>query len=207
MTGRHGYAVVDTLVGGVAGGGTRLRAGVTLDEVERLAHAMSLKNGSLGIPAGGCKLGVDADPADPEAKGVLTRFVQTLKPLFESMLVTGEDMGTSPALLDEVFKAAGVDTSLNAALAVSGDREAAQRRVTRGLAANEEGVALVDLVGGFGVAEAALASARELGLEPGGLRASIQGFGSMGGSSARYLARAGVRVVAIADVAGTVVNP
>ena len=105
-TGRHGYAVVDTLVGGVAAGGTRLRAGVTLQEVERLAHAMSLKNGSLGIPSGGAKFGVDADPSEPQAQAILTRFVRHLKPLFETMLVTGEDLGTSPALLDEVFRAA-----------------------------------------------------------------------------------------------------
>lgn len=207
-TGRHGYAVVDTLVGGVAAGGTRLRAGVSLAEVERLAHAMSLKNGSLGIPSGGAKLGVDADPSEPDAQAILTRFVRHLKPLFETMLVTGEDMGTTPALLASVFRDAGIDSSLHAGLVRSGDPAAALARVAQGLTIEEEGVALVDLVGGFGVAEAALAAVEHLGLgEAAGLRASIQGFGSMGGSSARYLARAGVRVVAIADVHGTVSNP
>lgn len=207
-TGRHGYAVVDTLVGGVAAGGTRLRAGVTLEEVERLAHAMSLKNGSLGIPSGGAKFGVDADPSEPQAQAILTRFVRHLKPLFETMVATGEDLGTSPALLDTVFRAAGVDSSLHAGLARTGDPAAARARVAQGLTVLEGGVALVDLVGGYGVAEATLAAVSELGLgEPARLRASIQGFGSMGGSSARYLSRAGVRVVAIADVRGTVSNP
>jgi glutamate dehydrogenase (NAD(P)+) len=207
-TGRHGFAVVDTLVGGVAAGGTRLRAGVTLEEVERLAHAMSLKNGSLGIPSGGAKFGVDADPSDPLAEQLLTRFVTHLKPLFETMLVTGEDMGTSPALLDRVFKAAGVDSSLHAALARTGNPAAALARLNTALATEVEGVLLVDLVGGYGVAEAALAAVDALALgSPADLRASIQGFGSMGGSTARYLSRAGVRVVAVADARGTVVNP
>lgn len=207
-TGRHGYAVADTLVGGIAAGGTRLRAGVTLEEVERLAHAMSLKNGSLGIPSGGAKFGVDADPAEAIAEPLLTRFVARLKPLFETIFVTGEDMGTSPGLLDRVFKAAGVDSSLHAGLARTGNPAAALARLNTALATEVEGVLLVDLVGGFGVAEAALSAVEALGLgSPSGLRASIQGFGSMGGSTARYLARAGVRVVAVADVHGTVLNP
>lgn len=208
ITGRHGYAVVDTLVEGIAAGGTRLRAGVTLQEVERLAHAMSLKMGALAIPSGGAKFGVDADPTDPAAEGVLVRFVRHLKPLFETMLVTGEDMGTSPELLDRVFRAAGVDSSLHAGLTRSGDPAAALARVAEGLQVRNEGIRLVDLVGGYGVAEAVLAAIEELDLgDPSLLRASIQGFGSMGGSAARYLVRAGVRVVAVADATGVVANP
>ena len=45
-----------------------------------------------------------------------------------------------------------------------------------------------------------------LGWQPRTTRAAIQGFGSMGGSSARFLARKGVRVVAIADAGGTIAN-
>jgi glutamate dehydrogenase (NAD(P)+) len=44
VTGRKGYVVIDRLVNGLAGGGTRMRAGVTIEEVERLARTMSLKN-------------------------------------------------------------------------------------------------------------------------------------------------------------------
>src|SRR5207302_7613302 len=105
------------------------------------------------------------------------------------------------------FREAGVDSSLHAALARTGDPAAALARLSRGLAVKVDGIALVDLVGGYGVAEAALAAAERLELgAPTGLQASIQGFGSMGGSSARYLSRAGVRVIAVADVHGTVSN-
>ena len=204
QTGRHGYAVIDSLVGGVAAGGTRLRAGVTLAEVERLARAMSLKNGALGIPSGGAKCGVDCDPADPEARDVLVRFVRDLKPLFATMIATGEDMGTSQTLLDGVFREAGLEASLHAALGHM--KPGTAERVAAAVAVEVDGVPLVDLVGGFGVAEAALAAAPVLGLAGSGLRASIQGFGSMGGSTARYLARAGVSIVAVADLNGTVVN-
>jgi glutamate dehydrogenase (NAD(P)+) len=63
------------------------------------------------------------------------------------------------------------------------------------------------MIGGYGVAEAGLAAMERLGLAPGSTRAVVQGFGSMGGATARYLARAGVRVVGIADRDGLVANP
>jgi glutamate dehydrogenase/leucine dehydrogenase len=57
VTGRNGYLVIDRLVRGIAGGGTRVRRGVRADEVARLAHTMTLKNGfaerSLGRSQGG----------------------------------------------------------------------------------------------------------------------------------------------------------
>ena len=61
VTGRNGYLVIDRLVRGISGGGTRVRRGVTIEEVERLAHTMTLKNGSLNVPSGGAKAGLDAD--------------------------------------------------------------------------------------------------------------------------------------------------
>ena len=59
VTGRRGYAVIDRMVNGLAGGGTRMRSGVTLDEVERLARTMSYKNGAFNLPGGGAKGGAN----------------------------------------------------------------------------------------------------------------------------------------------------
>jgi len=74
-------------------------------------------------------------------------------------------------------------------------------------AVDVDGVMLPELVGGYGVAEAALAALEHRGIAPAAARAVVQGFGSMGGATARYLARAGVRVVGIADRDGLVHNP
>ena len=41
VTGTHGYVVVHSLVSGVATGGTRMRAGCTMSEVEDLARGMA----------------------------------------------------------------------------------------------------------------------------------------------------------------------
>ncbi|PZR87833.1 MAG: glutamate dehydrogenase [Candidatus Nephthysia bennettiae] len=207
VTGRKGYVVIDRLVNGLAGGGTRMRAGVTLEEVERLARTMSLKNGAVNLPGGGAKGGLDCDPHDPEARALLTRFVRAVRPLLESYWGTAEDMGTTQQLLDEVFVEVGMQSSVQAALNHSGDGAAALRRLVEGLGVQVGGIGLGDLVGGYGVAQAAAAAAQHQGRSVQGLRAVIQGFGAMGGSTARYLVEQGARVVALSDVRGTVTNP
>ncbi len=207
VTGRHGYVVIDRLIDGVAGGGTRMRAGVTLEEVERLAHTMSIKNGALRLPGGGAKGGLDIDPHDPEARALLTRFVSDMRPILETYWATAEGMGTTQDLLDSVFQEVGMKASVQAMLNHSGDANAALGRLSSGLKTEVGGIGMGDLVGGYGVAQAAIAALEHKGESPAGKRVSIQGFGAMGGSSARYLAEAGAKVIAVADVKGTVVNP
>jgi glutamate dehydrogenase (NAD(P)+) len=207
VTNRRGYLVIDRLVGGIAGGGTRAREGCTLDEVERLAHAMTLKNGGLDLPVGGSKCGLDIDPHDPAAFGMLVRFVRAMGPLFETYVATGEDMGTSQEQLLKVFTESGVGSPFKAALNRSPDKEGSLRRVAASFGARVDGSGIFDLVGGFGVAEAADAAMAHLGWQPATIRAAVQGFGSMGGSTARFLSRKGVKVIAIADAGGTIANP
>jgi glutamate dehydrogenase (NAD(P)+) len=207
VTGRKGYVVIDRLIDGIAGGGTRMRAGVTMEEVERLARTMSIKNGAVRLPGGGAKGGVDIDPHDPEARALLTRFVRAMRPLLETCWGTAEDMGTTQELLNEVFQEVGMRASVEASLNHSGDPDAALERIGRGLGTKVGGIGMGDLVGGYGVAAAAAAAVEQRGGKLAGMRASIQGFGAMGGSSARYLQELGVKVVAIADVKGTVANP
>jgi glutamate dehydrogenase (NAD(P)+) len=207
VTGRHGYLVIDRLVGGMAGGGTRMRDGCTLEEVERLAHAMTLKNGGLDLPAGGAKLGLDMDPHDPAAHDLLVRFFRAMRPFFETWVATGEDMGTNQAQLIQVFGEAGIGSTFKAVINRSPDGRTELARANLSFDGTADGIPLFDLVGGYGVTEAALAAMAHLGWQPSATRSAIQGFGSMGGSSARFLARKGVRIVAMADAGGTVANP
>ena len=207
VTGRKGYAVIDRMVNGLAGGGTRMRSGVTIEEVERLARTMSYKNGAFNLPGGGAKGGVDIDPHDPEARGLLSRYVRAMRPLYRNGWGTAEDLGISQELLNEVFAEQGVGMTVQAMLDRSGDPEAAGRRVSQGLAVNVEGIGLADCIGGYGVAEASAAAAEYKGWDISKLRAVVQGFGSMGGSSSRYLARLGARIVGVVDVNGAVTNP
>jgi glutamate dehydrogenase (NAD(P)+) len=207
VTGRKGYAVIDRMVNGLAGGGTRMRSGVSLDEVERLARTMSYKNGAFNLPGGGAKGGVDIDPHDPQARGMLSRYVRAMRPLYRSGWGTAEDLGVTQELLGEVFAEQGLGLTVQAMLDRSGDSQAAGRRISQGLAIQVEGIGLADCIGGYGVAEAAAACADYKGWDMSKMRAVVQGFGSMGGSSARYLAKLGAKVVGVVDVNGAVTNP
>jgi glutamate dehydrogenase (NAD(P)+) len=207
VTGRKGYAVIDRRVNGLAGGGTRMREGVTLEEVERLARTMSYKNGAFNLPGGGAKGGVDIDPQDPESRALLGRYVSAMRPLYRSGWGTAEDLGVTQETLNEVFAEQGVGMTVQAMLDRSGDPEAAQRRIRQGLGISVDGVGLADCIGGYGVAEAAGAACEVRGWDIRTMGAFVQGFGSMGGSSARYLQRLGAKVVGVSDVRGVVANP
>jgi glutamate dehydrogenase (NAD(P)+) len=213
VTGRPGFLVIDRLIDGGSGGGLRMRAGCTVEEVGDLARAMSLKEAVVYDPAdaytpfGGAKGGIDCDPYDPEAPGVLRRYVDAMRPFLERHWATGEDLGIRQDRLDEVVVEAGLRSSIDAALLRLDDPDAGLERLREAFAVDVDGIGLGEMVGGYGVAEAGLAALERVGLAPADTRAVIQGFGSMGGATARYLARAGARVIGVADRHGLVVNP
>jgi glutamate dehydrogenase (NAD(P)+) len=213
VTGNPGYLVIDRLIDGGAGGGLRMRAGCTLAEVADLARAMSLKEavayepGNRYTPFGGAKGGIDCDPYDPDAFGVLRRYLEAMRPFLERHWATGEDLGLQQETIDRAAAEAGLRSSIEAALLRVDDPDAALRRLREAFAVDVDGIGLGEVVGGYGVAQAALAALERIGLAAEATRAVVQGFGSMGGATARYLARAGARVVGIADRDGLVANP
>ncbi|MFG2072432.1 Glu/Leu/Phe/Val dehydrogenase dimerization domain-containing protein [Nonomuraea maritima] len=180
-----------------------MREGCSLEEVRGLARGMSLKEalvyvpGDRYVPLGGAKGGIDIDPNNPDSPAVLRRFLTAVLPVVREQWNTGEDFGIKQELLDEVTADLGLSSTVEAAFALLDDQAAARERLRAAMATVVDGVPLADLVGGYGVAEAALAVARWHGIEP--ASAVVQGFGSIGGATARYLHRAGVLVVAVAD--------
>lgn len=203
----RGYLVVDTLVGGLATGGTRMRAGCTLREVEDLARGMTRKTAAFDLPVGGAKGGIDFDPKDPRAVEVLGRFCEAMRPFLDRHWVTAEDLGVPQHLIDEVFGRLGMRQSYHAAIERSADPAATADRIFRGLNAEVPGGLLGDVIGGYGVAQACLAAAHVRGWDIERTSVAIQGVGTMGGGAAWYLHEAGMRVVALADAAGTLYNP
>ncbi|PYG02184.1 glutamate dehydrogenase (NAD(P)+) [Georgenia satyanarayanai] len=204
VTGARGFLVVDTLVGGLATGGTRMRAGCTVTEVADLARGMSTKTAVFGLPVGGAKGGIDFDPKDPRAIGVLERFCGAMRPWLDRHWVTAEDLGVPQHVIDEVFRRLGIGQSFHAAIERSPRPDRTLRRVQAGLAARtEDGLLVADVIGGYGVAQACLGVVSALGRHPARTTVAIQGIGTMGGGAAWYLHQAGVRVVAVADAAGT----
>ncbi|HEX2273690.1 MAG TPA: Glu/Leu/Phe/Val dehydrogenase dimerization domain-containing protein [Acidimicrobiales bacterium] len=205
--------MLDRLRYGVASGGVRMRPGCSRDEVADLAAVMSVKEallyrpGDTYRPYGGGKGGIDFEPAASGARGVLWRYVASVRPLLESCWATGPDLGVRQADLDEAAAAVGLRSTIHAVLAhVPDGADQGLRRLGTAFAHQVGGLGLADVVGGYGVARAAVAALRLRGDDPAGCSAVVQGFGSIGGAAARYLAAAGMRVVAVADAAGTVAN-
>jgi glutamate dehydrogenase (NAD(P)+) len=170
-----------------------------------LKEAVVYSPGDNYVPFGGGKGGIDCSPYDPDARAVMKRYVAAMKPLIEQYWSTGEDFGVRQDVLDEVATEVGLRSTIEAALALLPDPEEGFARIKAAFAVEVDGVGLGDLAGGYGVAEAALAAAARLGLTS--PTAFIQGFGSMGGATARYLTKAGVRIVGICDANGVVANP
>ncbi|MEU8529580.1 Glu/Leu/Phe/Val dehydrogenase dimerization domain-containing protein [Streptomyces sp. NPDC048629] len=213
VTGRQGHLVIDRLVRGVSSGGLRMRAGCTLDEVAGLARGMTMKEAlhynpeGRYVPLGGAKGGIDCDPRDPDAYGVLVRYLRAMRPHVERFWTTGEDLGLTQDLVDRAAAEAGLVSSIQAVYPLLDDEVAARRRLADAFAVDVDGIGLDELAGGCGVAESVLTALDRAGVPHAGTRVAVQGFGTMGGATARFLARAGLRVVAVADVKGTIAHP
>ncbi|MBO9521772.1 MAG: glutamate dehydrogenase [Nocardioidaceae bacterium] len=211
VTGTKGFVVIDRLIRGLASGGLRLRQGCTLEEVRGLAQGMSRKEALVYdpadryVPLGGGKGGIDIDPHDPRADEVLHRFLAAVLPVVREQWNTGEDFGLRQETIDKVAADLGLPSTVEAVFATLDEPAVARQALAAAFAVNVGGISLGDLVGGYGVAQAGLVAAELLGFEP--RTAVVQGFGSIGGAAARYLAANGVKVVAVADRDGLISHP
>jgi glutamate dehydrogenase/leucine dehydrogenase len=179
--------VVDNIACGPAIGGIRMAPDVTVEEVCRLARAMTFKNAAAGLPHGGGKAGIIADPACALAhKEALVRtFARMIRTLTD--YIPGPDMGTNEACMawikDEINRVVGLP------------------RVVGGIPLDEVGAT------GLGLAVAAEVAAPEAGIALAGGHLVVQGFGAVGQHTARFLAERGVKLVAAADSRSAVHNP
>jgi glutamate dehydrogenase (NAD(P)+) len=185
--GLEAVVVVDNVACGPAIGGVRMARDVTVDEVFRLARAMTFKNAAAGLPHGGGKSGIVADPSC--TAGDKERLVRTFARMIRGLTeyIPGPDMGTNEACMawvkDEIDRAVGLP------------------RVVGGIPLDEIGAT------GFGIAVAADVAAPEAKLDLEGARVAVEGFGAVGQHAARFLARRGARLVAASDSRGAVQNP
>ncbi|MFX1480944.1 MAG: Glu/Leu/Phe/Val dehydrogenase dimerization domain-containing protein [Promethearchaeota archaeon] len=97
--------VIDNPFYGTSAGGLRLAPDITVDEMIRLARAMTLKFGSYKIPTGGAKAGIWGDPRDLKKKSIiLTSFAESIESLIKNYIYyPGPDMGTDDNDLLKIF--------------------------------------------------------------------------------------------------------
>ncbi|HSJ14793.1 MAG TPA: Glu/Leu/Phe/Val dehydrogenase dimerization domain-containing protein [Longimicrobiales bacterium] len=220
-TGARAWLVINSLRGGAAGGGTRMRLGLDPREVIYLAKAMELKFSICGPPIGGAKNGIDFNPRDPRKRDVLERWYHALRPMLRDRYGTGGDLNVDE-LLDvipschEIGLAHPQEGVVRGYLRPKSDRiEGIFRSLDRGITApvhGDNGVSglplpVADLITGFGLARAILGSFRAQGRSAEGARVLLEGFGAVGAPCGLYLARAGMRIVGIADREKCIVEP
>jgi glutamate dehydrogenase/leucine dehydrogenase len=102
-----GWVVINSLRGGSAGGGTRMRVGLNKNEVESLAKTMEVKFTVAGPAIGGAKSGINFDPNDPRKNGVLKRWYAAIKPLLKNYYGTGGDLN-----VDEIHEVIPITSEL-----------------------------------------------------------------------------------------------
>lgn len=218
-----GWVVINSLRGGAAGGGTRMRPGLDRREVESLAKTMEVKFSVSGPAIGGAKSGIDFDPADPRKNDVLKRWYKAVTPLLKTYYGTGGDLN-----VDEVHEVIPITESYGLWHPQEGvvnghfmpsDSERIQKvgQLRMGVAKVVEDprytpeparkVLVADLITGWGVAESVLHYYRLYGGHVAGKRVIVQGWGNVGSTAAYYLAQAGARVVGIIDREGGVLDP
>ncbi len=182
-----GFVAIDSTIGGRARGGLRLLVDVGAEELQDAARTMTLKYGFLGLPQGGAKAGLKADPESPlEARHERLRaFAGAALPLLkERRYVPDADMGTRASDIRWMMQAAGLPV---------GPREW-----------RSDG-------SGVYTAASCLAAARAALLRRGralaGCRVAIEGFGQVGSALASLLHAAGASIVAVSTSRGALHAP
>src|SRR5690606_21392188 len=218
----EGWAVINSLRGGAAGGGTRMRKGLDLNEVLSLAKTMEVKFTVSGPPIGGAKSGIDFDPEDSRKNGVLKRWYRAVAPLLKSYYGTGGDLNVDeihevipitedagvwhpqegvfnghfkPTEADKINRIGQLRLGVVKVLENSGYSPDVSRKYT-----------VADMITGFGVAVAIKHYYDIYGGTVVGKRAIIQGFGNVGSAAAFYLSQMGAKIVGVIDKDGGVIK-
>lgn len=222
-TDAEGWAVINSLRGGAAGGGTRMRKGLNKHEVISLAKTMEIKFTIAGPPIGGAKSGINFDPNDPRKKGVLERWYKAVMPLLKTYYGTGGDLN-----VDEIHEVIPITQQFGLLHpqqgVVNGHFNVGEESLKKRIENLQQGVSKIitdarfspkvsngytvaDMITGFGVAEAVR---HFYGIWGGNVtykRAIIQGWGNVGAAAAYFLSLYGVLIVGIIDRDGGLIKP
>ena len=218
----EGWVVINSLRGGAAGGGTRMRKGLDMNEVLSLAKTMEIKFTVSGPAIGGAKSGINFDPKDPRKKGVLERWYKVVSPLLKSYYGTGGDLNVDEIhevipITEEsgvwhpqegVFNGHFKPTEADKINRIGQLRQGVIKVIENPMYSPNvsKKYTIADMITGFGVAEAVKQYYDIYGGSVKGKRAVIQGFGNVGAAAAFYLSQMGAKVVGIIDIAGGLIN-
>jgi glutamate dehydrogenase/leucine dehydrogenase len=222
LTDAKGWMVINSLRGGAAGGGTRIRKGLDKQEVISLAKTMEIKFSVSGPAIGGAKSGINFDPADPRKQEVLQRWYKALMPILKAYYGTGGDLN-----VDEIHEV--IPITENYGLwhpqegVVNGHFGSKESDKIKRLGQLRLGVSKIvedatfspdttkkykvaDLITGYGVAESVRHYYTLKNIPYDKKRVIVQGWGNVASAAAYYLAKAGFLIVGIIDRNGGIIE-
>ncbi|MCG2611405.1 amino acid dehydrogenase [Flavobacterium sp. SM15] len=221
-TDAEGWTVINSLRGGAAGGGTRMRKGLDMNEVLSLAKTMEVKFSVSGPAIGGAKSGINFDPNDPRKQGVLQRWYKAVSPLLKSYYGTGGDLNVDEIhevipMTEEcgvwhpqegVFNGHFKPTEADKINRIGQLRQGVVKVIENTTFSPDinRKYTVADMITGYGVAQAVRHFYDIYGGNVQGKKAIVQGFGNVGSAAAFYLAEMGAKVVGIIDRDGGVIN-
>ncbi len=193
-----GYRVHHNVSRGPAKGGIRFHPGVTLEEVKALAMWMTWKCAVMDIPLGGAKGGIICDPKQM-SQGELERMTRRYASEIVNMIGPDQDIpapdvytnGQTMAWIMDTYNTLkggsfpAVITGKPLCIGGSEGREEATAR---------------------GCQFAILHALEHLRISSKGATVAVQGFGNAGMIAARLLHEVGMKVVAVSDSQGGVIN-
>lgn len=221
-TDAEGWAVINSLRGGAAGGGTRMRKGLDMNEVLSLAKTMEVKFSVAGPAIGGAKSGINFDPNDPRKEGVLRRWYKAVSPLLKNYYGTGGDLN-----VDEIHEVIPITEDMGIwhpqEGIFNGHFKASEGEKINRIGQLRQGVikpiesseyspevsrkyTVADMITGFGVAQAVNHYYNIYGGDIKGKKAIVQGFGNVGSAAAFYLSKMGAKIIGIIDRDGGIIN-
>lgn len=219
----EGWIVINSLRGGAAGGGTRMRLGLDQREVESLAKTLEIKFTVSGPAIGGAKSGINFDPSDPRKQGVLQRWFKAVTPLLKSYYGTGGDLNINEItevipLTEQLGLWHPQEGVLNGHFQVRENERIHQiGQLRMGVSKvledplyapnTSEKLKVADMITGFGVAESVRHYYHLFHSGHQGKRAIIQGWGNVAAAAGYYLSQMGVQIVGILDKDTGIIAP
>ena len=189
-----GYRVQHSTGRGPGKGGIRFHPSVNLAEIEGLAMLMTWKCAVTDLPLGGAKGGVAVDPhklTRRQVERLTKRYTAAILPIIgPEQDIPAPDVNTDESTMAWIVDTVTMMTGKHSPAVVTG--KPVELGGSRG---RTEAT-------GRGVAFVTLEVIKLAGKHPEDTRVAVQGFGNVGSVTARALAEAGCKIVAISDVSG-----
>src|ERR1700731_1867657 len=193
-----GFRVHHNVDRGPAKGGIRYHPGVNIDEVKALAMWMTWKCAVVGIPYGGAKGGVIVDPKQlsrNELENLTRRFTSEISIVIgPDRDIPAPDVNTNAQIMAWMMDTISMQAGHSVPAVVTGK--------PLGIGGSEGRPEAT----GRGCMLTTLAALRHLGIRPEDATVAVQGVGNVGYVTAKLLAQAGCKVIAVSDSNGACYN-